>query len=306
MKEYKLNPSHILFNPEEHAYYTEDGFQLHGITDMLHRQLFPTMYAGVPDHVLSQAAERGKQVHDEAGYIDQLGLEPLTDRGRAYIALKEQYNLVHAATEYIVTDGEIFASPIDKVYATDEADVYDLADIKTTYALNRDYVRWQLSIYAYLFELQNSHAKVRRLYAIWLRDGHDSLVEVERISSGIIRELLTCEREGRQFVDPLHPDTDKAMPARYAAMVAAITEIVDQAKYWADKEKELREQVMKEMVAAGVYEWVCEGMKFTRVKESVRKTFDSAKFKADNAELYKQYLIEKPTAGFVKITIDHE
>ena len=63
----------------------------------------------------------------------------------AYIALQAENDLRHVCSEYLVSDGHTYASPIDKVFK--RGHVYDLADIKTTYRLDTENVSWQLSVY---------------------------------------------------------------------------------------------------------------------------------------------------------------
>ena len=55
MNTIQLNDSGVLFNREEHTYLL-NGKYLSGITDMLHRQLFPDEFSGVPAEMIEQAA----------------------------------------------------------------------------------------------------------------------------------------------------------------------------------------------------------------------------------------------------------
>ena len=57
-------------------------------------------------------------------------------------------------------------------------------------------VRWQLSIYAYFFEVQNPGCNAVRLIGIWLRGKNHEIVEVERIPSEVVMNLLKmCIRD---------------------------------------------------------------------------------------------------------------
>ena len=171
----KLNQSWVVFDKDEHTY-TLNGRILHGITGMLSRQLFADKYKDIPAFVLQRAAERGTMIHEDCEFADATGLEPQTTEGRNYLELRKDFTVL--CNEYTVSDNEFFASNIDCVWEKDGEVV--LADIKTTSHLDEEYVAWQLSIYAYLFELQNPHLKVARLFAVWLRDEIAKLVEVER------------------------------------------------------------------------------------------------------------------------------
>ena len=298
----ELIKSPVDFNPEAHTY-TLDGVRLQGITGMLERQLFPRKYENVPQEVLDRAAERGSFVHEVCELVDELGITHESPEAQNYRRMKTDLHLVHEASEYLVSDNKHFASCIDKVYRTGET-TFSLADIKTTYRLDLDYVRWQLSVYAYLFELQNPEVKADRLFAVWLRGEEARHVEVERIPSEVIRDLLAAEAEGRQFANPYAvQEADINLPDKYLDMEQSIIEISEQAKFWADRKKELTDGVMKEMVKAGVYSWKGRNVSFTRKKDSIRKTFDRAAFDRDHPGLYDQYLTDTTVSGSIILKV---
>lgn len=297
----ELSKSNIVFDQQAHTYTTPDGRRLQGITGMLERQLFPKKYEGVPEHVMETARQRGSFVHEVCELVDTLGIAHESPEANAYRFLKDTYSLHHEASEYLVSDNERFASCVDKVYRDGE-DSFALADIKTTYKLDKEYVRWQLSVYAYLFELQNPGAAVSRLMAIWLRGEQAELTEVERIPSDIIIALLEAEAEGRKFVNPLAvPSSDISLPDKYRQMEQSIIEIDRQARYWAEQKKTLMDGIMREMVLAGAYQWEGDSIRLTRKKDGIRKSFDQNRLKEDHPDIYSAYLTETPVAGSVTL-----
>lgn len=296
----ELVNSTVIFDPEAHTYHTPEGVELQGITGMLHRQLFPDEYRDVPQHILDRAAQRGHAVHQLCELADDLGITPEEPDGLAYVRLREEMGLVYRASEYLVSDNRRFASAIDKVYEEGD-DAFTLADVKTTYRLNEDYVRWQLSVYAYLFELQNPGARVVRLLALWVRDGRASAFSMERIPSDIVTALLEAEAEGRQFVNPLSmPST---LPEKYRQMEQSIAEIDRQARYWTERKKELMDGIMREMVSAGAYSWEGERIRLTRKKDGIRRSFDQKRLEKDHPDIYAAYVTESPVAGSVTLKI---
>ena len=296
----ELVNSTVIFDPEAHTYHTPEGVELQGITGMLHRQLFPDEYRDVPQHILDRAAQRGHTVHQLCELADDLGITPEEPDGLAYVRLRDEMRLVYRASEYLVSDNRHFASAIDKVYEEGD-DAFTLADVKTTYRLNEDYVRWQLSIYAYLFELQNPGARVVRLLALWVRDGRASAFPMERIPSNIVTSLLEAEAEGRQFVNPLSmPST---LPEKYRQMEQSIAEIDRQARYWTERKKELMDGIMREMVSAGAYSWEGEHIRLTRKKDGIRRSFDQKRLEKDHPDIYAAYVTESPVAGSVTLKI---
>ena len=252
---------------------------------------------------MRNAAERGSFIHSVCELVDSLNIEHESPEAMGYKELKDTYGLRHEESEYLVSDNVHFASCIDKVYRDGES-TFTLADIKTTYKLDKEYVRWQLSIYAYLFERQNPGAKVLHLYAIWLRGERHELVEVERIPDDVVVSLMEHEVGGEQFTNPYAPSvTDTSLPEKYAAMEDAIAEIDRQYKYWSEKKKELADGVKFEMQNAGVSKWVGDRVSFTRKEDSEREDFDKKRFAADHPDLYKAYLIKTKVSGSVILKV---
>lgn len=190
-KSINLVESPVVFNEIDHTY-TLMGARLSGITSMLHRTLFRDKYKGISKEVLNRAAEYGHNIHEQIELVDSLGVESDNPAVQAYIRMKMENNLETLTGEYLVSDEEVYASSIDIVF-TD----FSLADVKTTSSLDMEYLSWQLSIYAHLFERQNPALKVPRLYAIWLpkpRYGRPMLVEVQRKSADAIRVLMAWDK----------------------------------------------------------------------------------------------------------------
>ena len=213
-KRIKLKQCSVVFNEEDHTYYLpEKDKYLSGITGMLERQLFPDTYAGIPEAIIKQAAAYGKEVHKSIEDFDMNWENDGTQEVADYISLISEQGLVHETSEYLITDGENYASMIDKVYRVDET-TFDIGDIKTYGVMapdKREKARWQLSIYSYLFELQNKKGKVRRIFILHIRnkakkdgsfDHISDFIELKRIPSGIVKELLLADSVGEQFVNP--------------------------------------------------------------------------------------------------------
>jgi hypothetical protein len=190
-KKVELVKSAVVFDELAHTYMYM-GANLSGITSLLHRTLFADKYNGISPEVLAKAAEYGHNIHEQIEIVDSLGVESDHPSVQDYCRMKKENNLVPLVNEYLVSDEKAYASSIDIVF-----DDFTLADIKTTSRLDMEYLSWQLSIYAYLFEMQNPGLKVPRLLAIWLpkpRYGSSTLVEVPRKTKDAIKVLMAWDR----------------------------------------------------------------------------------------------------------------
>ncbi len=280
----QLQDSGVSFDAEAHRYFL-NGNELQGITGLLHKHIFPDQYKDIPQFVLDRAAERGTMVHESIELLDA-GFEPAesTPELENYKRIKAENGLSTVANEYLVTDNEHFASGIDLVLS-DKEDNIILADIKTTSVLNKEYVCWQLSIYSYLFELQNPELKVSKLYALWLCGDKSEFAEVERIDTAIVKDLLQCEVEGRQFVNPL-AKADAKVPAEIKNAEMAVYTLVIQIKELTEKKKQLSEGLLKLMQDNDVKSYKGEYITLSRKAAYTKKSIDSKKLEDEYPEIY--------------------
>jgi hypothetical protein len=295
----KLVQSEVIFEPTLHTYQLGEKY-LSGITGMIGRRIFPDKYNNVPFRTLQAAADRGSNIHELCQLYDELGLPSDLPEVQNYIKIVKDNNLVHEASEYIVSDNYNFATAIDKVYRVDD-NTFDLGDIKTTYKLDRKYLSWQLSICAYFFEMQNPDAKVRNLYGIWLH-GEDSLLEpISRISDMEIEELLLSEFQDIEVDKNTLIPKVYALPDKYREIEQDILSIYTEYTYWKEQKEKLGEVMMQEMVKAGSYEWEGTDIRIVRRQDCIHKRFDKDAFQKDYPKLYEKYIKEVPVAGSVTI-----
>lgn len=288
----------VLFDPFEHEYINlETGVKLQGVTSILGATIFKGKYANVSDEILTRAADRGSAIHEQIELLDA-GVEishlPEVER---YIQLKKQHNITSIANEFLVSDNERIATSIDMIDS--EGNLYDH---KTTYTLDTDYLSWQLSICAYLFEKQGN--KAGKLYAIWLPKAIEKakVVEVNRKSTEEIESLIEAYFSGNEYMPSIISDTD-AQIRILADIEEAIISIQNEARYYEDKKKELLEGLEKQMEANGVKTFETDRMKITRVLPSTSETIDTKKLKADYPDLVQQYVKVSTKKGFIKLTI---
>lgn len=299
MKELTLLPklinANVTYISETHEYFSSDFRKLRGITGFINDQLFPGKLDGIPESVLSLATERGKRVHEECGNIDNEVIEAESKQGENYVRLKSDFGLTHIASEYIVTDNEFIASPIDKVYLGRHSDSVILGDIKTTYKLDMLYLSWQLSIYAYYFERQNPHLKVDTLLAIWLRgEDTDGIVQVERIPDKEIEIFLQCCKEGLKYVDNCSADSYVAklndLPAKVSNVEESVYQLIEMQKTLDEQMNKFKSQLLELMKEAKADNIKGDLITITRKKAYSRESLDTKALKEKYPDIYEEFI----------------
>ena len=292
-----LNDCPVRFDADAHTYTMVDGTVLSGITGLLKERLFPTQYAGVDPEVLNNAAAYGSAVHRMCEAYDSVGEYPDNEDLHAYVGVKNEYELEHLCSEYLVSDCEKYASCIDKVYEVGDG-VVDIADIKTTYALNKEYVSWQLSVYAYLFEKVNPCIKVRNLYAIHIKKGVGKLVQVERKDVIAVEGLLYTNEP--MNVDPY------AMPSKWRAREDELIRYTRLMEVYKRKVEDIKAEMLEEMTEQGVSRWETPFVQIVRREGSRSERFDAKRFKEEHADMYAEYVTESVTKASITIKIKGE
>lgn len=279
-----LNKSQVVFSELDHTY-TLDGKSLSGVTSILNRQLFADKYSGISDEVLNKAAEYGKGIHESIELYDSLGIGEDEDAVKAYIKLCQKEGLTRLDNEYLISDNDYVASSIDVVF-----DDCSLADIKTTSHLDEEYVSWQLSIYAYLFEKQNPDLQANRLLAIWIpkaRYGKPKVVEVPRKPVSEVVRLIEADKAGQQYVPSVASSTEITIAND---VVQEVIRIERELKELKDKQTELREGLLKQMQDHNIKSFKTDGLSLTRKLATTKTSLDSKMLQEKYPEIYNECL----------------
>ena len=294
-----LNKSRVEFDEEYHRYFL-DRQELKGITGVISRYLFPHKYSNVPDSILNKAKDQGHEIHRacELYNIFPTVYDDSLPELRQYVALLNENKITPIEAEYLVSNGETHATKIDMI---DEQN--NLYDIKTTYTLDKNYLSWQLSICAYLFELENPGVTAGKLYGIWLRETA-KLVEVPRIDSEIVNSLLEADAMNAEWTNPIQTGEIVFENGEKLLMLeSAIVELKQQIEEYEAAKKLFVDELEQKMIAANEKKWEEDGIRVTRIAPTTSTTFNTTLFAEQHPELYYQYTITSPRKGSIKIKL---
>lgn len=302
-KKISLNVPKVTFIEETHQYFIGKK-ELKGVTGTLIKKAFPDTYKNIPESVLKKAAERGGLVHNTFETFCSIFDADIkqypnpTEELQAFHSMLVAYDLHYVASEYLVTDGENFASAIDGIFADSEGNIY-LVDYKTTATLHYDNVSLQLSIYAKWFEEQNPDLKVKEIVCMWFKNGQSKFQPLPRVSDEQIDDLINAY---------LADDTDYQykveVPEQFSALeqeFRLITARVDALKI---KQDELKEKIMKMMEDNKQKSVKTQFASYSYVAATTKKTFDTKLFKDTEPDHYEHYLKETTTKPSIRIKLN--
>lgn len=278
--------SKVVFDEESHIY-TLEGKRLSGITGVIKKHLFPDEYKDVPEKVLQAAAERGHAVHDEVSHwVEGFPYASVSEETKALMQWAGMNGVEFRYSEFLVTDGENYASAVDLIDIN--GDIYD---IKTTYTLNKEYVRWQLSIYAYMLELQCGHTP-SHLYAIHLKGGECECIEVERISAEHCKALLEAEVRGEEFQNPLQSVSvaEGQLLSQYKAVELAIIDMEAELKQRKEQQAQMKNALLQIMQRRHIHRWETDALVMSVRESYERNTIDSKRLQEERPDIYASYI----------------
>ena len=313
MKQIALIQSPVQFieNRQEGLHkYVLDLEELTGVTTILEQVMFRYKYTGIDEAVLRNAADRGTAIH-AAVQANMMGvdyeldpdLQPYELDARvawdAWINNRACAGLVAEAVEYLVSDCKEIASKIDVVRKVADGK-YAIADIKTTYQIDIEYVSWQLSVYKYLFEHQNPNSEVVEMQVFWYnrREKEWQIREIPDKGTAEVERLLDAWRKGEYWGMPMPADTEYPAPLLNIGQMYA--EIEYKIKEYTAQRNEFRSRLQGLMEEHNVPQVKLEGFTCTYVGESERKGFDYKRLIEEHPELWDGLLEEYQTTTRVK------
>lgn len=347
--QFKQSP--VIFDEDSHSYHL-DGKRLLGITGLIHSILglgvYPEADAYVKDFIIPRAGSRGTAIHHAIQTYDQIGIRQTvqavnTRQGDHYEMMEwdvsqELDNYIRhlngfeaVANELTVSDNDRYASQIDNVWRridtngiwlvdtkSNNIDLYPLCGYFNPNYFNsgiealQEYLSWQLSIYAELFEAENPGIKVEGLACNWLRKDQAAFWVIKRKPTELVKELLTTEYIFTDN-DPVYLHHDPSVfginpnlpasaeesqpPIVSQDVISYVADLMALEKETKAKLDEAKKALRMAMERHGIKSWDSGMFKATIAADSERVAFDSAQFKKDHPDLYKQYTTRKTTKG---------
>lgn len=297
-----LKESGVVFNEGTHQYFL-DGKELQGITSTLVHRVFPHDYDNVSQEKLNERAEYGHKVHDMLEFCITNGLDSDMAEWQMFKEIVSEQSLQVVQCEYIVTDFEHYASPIDVVMMNADGGIV-LIDIKTNYAPPVEKATVQLSWYKRQFERMNPELKVAGCAVIWVRDdakrGHLSgYYPITPWADEALDLLIDSDLKDLPFDIQ---QTYGTLPAKVYDVQQYLADLEAEVKAKTEELKQIKEGLCQMMLEKGIKKFTTTVLQMTTVTPKPRETFDSKAFAADHPDLYKQYVKTGEVKPSVRIT----
>ena len=287
-----------IFNKENHTY-TLDGKILISVTQLMRKHGLAPDYSGINETVLQRKAERGTLIHEEIERYIKHGELGFTSEQDDFIGFAKELGLKNMRSEQIVNN-DLVAGTIDLLAerVAGKATIKVLADYKTGTTVDKEAVRWQLSLYERL-----SGEKFDEFYVFHLCE-KSKYIPLEHIPAEEVEKLLECERKGEIYKPRTLMVPSELLAA--AEQAERAVKVAEAAKKEAEANaNEIRAQLIAAMEAQGIksFETADKSMLITYVAPSVRQGLDGELLKKEHPELAQKYVKTSTVKASVRITV---
>ena len=287
-----------IFNKENHTY-TLDGKILISVTQLMRKHGLAPDYSGINETVLQRKAERGTPIHEEIERYIKHGELGFTSEQDDFIGFAKELGLKNMRSEQIVNN-DLVAGTIDLMAerVAGKATIKVLADYKTGTTVDKEAVRWQLSLYERL-----SGEKFDEFYVFHLCE-KSKYIPLEHIPAEEVEKLLECERKGEIYKPRTLMVPSELLAA--AEQAERAVKVAEAAKKEAEANaNEIRAQLIAAMEAQGIksFETADKSMLITYVAPSVRQGLDGELLKKEHPELAQKYVKTSTVKASVRITV---
>lgn len=294
------------FNKADHTY-TLDGKVLISVTQLMRKHGLAPSYEGIDEEVLRCKAERGSLIHEEIERYIKHGEIGFTSEQEDFARFVSELGITNMRSEEIVNN-DLVAGTADlmaiRTLKSEQGVEYInrvLVDYKTSVHVDKEAVRWQLSLYERL-----SGEKFDELYVFHLLEDSEKskYILLEHIPAEEVEKLLQCEREGTIYQPrALSVPSELLAAAQEAERAVKLAEANKKAAE--ANAATIRAQLIEAMEAQSIksFETADRSMLITYVEPSIRETIDSTRLKKERPEVAAEYSKKSTVKASVRITV---
>ena len=295
-----MNNYGIYLNEENHEYTVVKNKQElkvdSSITQVLKAVDLAPNYSNIDEGVLKHASEVGTKKHAQMeeyfmlnGAVDPSEYEDVLDTQNSMDEYSFNDDIKCELPIVIEYKDKVIAGTIDFIDLTKKT----IVDYKFTSELHNNYVEAQMNLYAYAvrhFKGTINGLEFNNEVVDTIRANHKGkFVDFELWDDSKVEELLDCYINGLPYIDERALQTLDSVNTDLVAQEYELAHFEAQVKRFTELIAERRQNILNEMLEKGIKTYEVSGVKYTVVEESTRESFDSAKFKKENPDLYEQY-----------------
>lgn len=287
----------ITFDEQKHQY-TDDALNVIPSVTQILGQVYGTGLENAPEYFVNRAAEKGTTIHKE---IESYLKESQQGKTKEFSAWHKWFGTSYDHIGNYESEKIIFAQTPFGAFAGTldfycKGFIYDWKTCKTATRQQKDKWQKQLSFYCYALR-QMGYAVNEPLKIAHLTDVCD-IINLDYLGDEFVIETMRLYQEGKKAEK--HTQELQTVSIKEIQMLEDVLTQIKALELVAD---EYREKIRLEMERRGILDLQIGKVKMTYVPGTIRQTFDTKAFKADDPDLYAIYLKETEVKPSLRITV---
>lgn len=290
----------ITFDEKNHLYQNEKGFIIPSVTEVIGK-VYGTGLENAPAEFVERAANKGTKIHKEIETF--IKGEPLPETLSAetnHFIVYANNNLhldVYAKTEMILHA----STPFGEVCGT--TDLFTggyLLDYKTSKTATRKQIeKWQMQLSFYRYMAQKMGLSVLGTKVLHLTADGCEVIELEYLGDDFVEATMKLYSEGQKATPAITTELQTIHKSDLEYMQYALESI----KKLEQNIESIKEAIRIEMEERNILSLKIGNIDITYIAPHKSKKFDSTKFKAEHADLYKAYQKESEVKSSIRIKV---
>lgn len=290
----------ITFDAENHLYFNKKGFIVPSVNEIINK-VYGSGLENAPADLVQRAADKGKKIHAEIeAFINN---QPLPE-----VVAPETNNFIIYANKYLRLD--IYAkteiilhgvTPFGEVCGT--ADLFcngELIDYKTSKTATRAQIsHWQKQLSFYYFILKQMGKSVLKMKVLHLTAEGCEVIELEYLGDDFVEATMKLYKEG-QTANPSITTELQTIDKSDLEYLQYSLETIAKLEQNIDS---IKEAIRIEMEQRNILNLKVGNVEISYIAPHKSKKFDSTKFKAEHADLYKAYQKESEVKSSIRIKV---
>lgn len=288
----------IIFDEIGHTY-TYQGRIIANVTNIL-ASVYGTGLENAPSHLVEARANIGSEIHSEAkGFQDGL-IKPKDFKHietTHFANWFKSQNFKYSKSEFIGYAKTPYGEICGTIDLFADGYIYDLKTSKT--ATRKQLEKWQMQLSFYSYMLKQEGKSVLGIKVLHLTAEGCEVLPLEYLGDDFVEATMKMYQEG-----------EKAVPAVTTELQTIHKSDIEYFQYALESIKKLeqnidsiKEAIRIEMEERNILSLKIGNIDIAYVAPHKAKKFDSTKFKAEHADLYKAYQKESDVKSSIRIKV---
>ena len=295
----------IIFDKKTHTYTLAQTGQVLPSVNQIIDAVYGSGVEFVPKDILDAAAKRGTEIHAE---IEQ------TLKG---IVIEVKYQETIAFFDWLRDNGinyensqqEVILSVLGEKGFAGTAD-WICEDILRDYKTSKRtptksmLEHWQKQLSFYYYALKKDGKEPKRMEVLHLSGGNCTPIQLEYLGDKFVEDTLAAYYSGETLKKEVH--VENALQTIDNNTIIRFGDVLRQIAALEQEIEPIREQIKAEMEKRNILALDIAGVSISYVSATKRKSFDSARFKEEHADMYKEYQKESEVKSSIRIKLKEQ